>query len=148
VGVAPAAKKGKPQKLAKPRIQAISVQPELVARRITLNSRFTFKLGDRIGKDLTVIGHLGMGRISELYQVWSSSYTCALTCKILLPIFARDSKELRGFQREAGLLKRMAHPRIMRVFEEGSDDGREYLVQDYLQGPSLFPHVAGSGGHP
>jgi hypothetical protein len=40
-------------------------------------------LGARIGEDCIVIGHLSAGRIAELYQVWSTTYLCALTCKMV-----------------------------------------------------------------
>jgi serine/threonine-protein kinase len=85
-----------------------------------------------------VIGHLSAGGISELYQVWSASYMCALTCKILLPTFAPGSKEVRGLKREASLLRRLAHPNIVHIFGQGTHEGRDFLVQEYLHGPSLF----------
>src|SRR5918912_485415 len=90
-----------PRLIAQPRPQTLSTPPDLPRRRAGLPPRFTFKLGDGIGDDLTVIGHLSAGSISELYQVWSASYTCALTCKILLPKFAPQSREVRGLKREA-----------------------------------------------
>jgi eukaryotic-like serine/threonine-protein kinase len=124
--------------LAKPRRQALSAQPELAPRRITLTPRFTLRLGDRIGEDLVIIGHLSAGNVFELYQVWSTSRICALTCKILLPGYSPSSRGGRDFKRESQLLKRLAHPRIVRVFEQGVHEGRQYLVQEYLQGPSLF----------
>jgi serine/threonine-protein kinase len=86
---------------------------------------------------LTVIGHLSAGNISELYQVWSASYMCALTCKILLPQFPPRAKEVRDLKREARLLRRLAHPNIVRMFGQGTYEHREFLVQEYLHGPSL-----------
>jgi hypothetical protein len=41
-------------------------------------------VGDRVG-DLTVIGHLARGRLSELYQVWSTEHWTALTGKLIAP---------------------------------------------------------------
>jgi len=84
-----------------------------------------------------VIGHLSAGRIAELYQVWSATYLCALTCKILLPQFAPLSPQARGLKREATLLRRLAHPNIVRLFGQGRHDNRAFLVQEYLHGPSL-----------
>jgi serine/threonine protein kinase len=81
---------------------------------------------------------LSAGSISELYQVWSASYICALTCKILLPKFPPHSKEARGLKQEARLLRRLAHPNIVHIFGQGTHEGREFLVQDYLLGLSMF----------
>ncbi len=129
----------KPKKFAGPRTQSLSGGLETsLARRTFLVPSFTLKLGDRIDEDLTIIGHLNRGRNSELYQVWSVSFLCALTCKILLPGYAPKSKEVRSFKREAMLLKRLNHPRIVRIFKQGNFAGRDYLIQEYLHGPSLL----------
>jgi eukaryotic-like serine/threonine-protein kinase len=133
-----------PRLIAQPRPQTLSTLPDLPHRRAGLPPRFTFKLGDGIGDDLTVIGHLSAGLISELYQVWSASYTCALTCKILLAGFGPHSKEMRGLKREAILLKRLSHPHIVRLYGQGAYEGRDYLVQEYLHGPSLFDLIESS----
>lgn len=121
-----------------PRPQTLGATPELPRRRAGTPRRFTLELGAHIGSGLTVIGHLSAGRISELYQVWSTSHICALTCKILLPTFTPLSKEVRGLKREATLLRRLAHPNIVHIFGQGTHDGREFLVQEYLHGPTLF----------
>ncbi len=133
------------KKIAKPRILAISPHQE-VPRRITLTPRFSFRLGDRIGEDLIVIGHLSAGKITELYQVWRISQICAFTCKIVLPGFSNKSPEMRGFRLEAELLSRTKHPRIVRLFGEGVYMNRQFLIQEYLQGPSLYELIDSSPG--
>lgn len=133
------------RKIAKPRTQAISAHQD-IPRRITLTPRFSFKLGNRIGEDLIVIGHLSAGKISELYQVWSISQICAFTCKIVLPGFSNTSAEMKGFRRESQLLRKTSHPRIVRLFREGLWDNRRYLIEEYLQGPSLFELIDSSPG--
>ncbi len=134
-----AEKPTKRKKFAAPRTQTLSGGVEgSVPRRTTLVPSFTLKLGDRIGEDLTVIGHLNRGRNSELYQVWSVSFLCALTCKILLPGIVPNSKEVRNFKREAMLLRRLKHPQIVRLFQQGNFRGREYLIQEFLHGPSML----------
>jgi serine/threonine protein kinase len=127
-----------------PRPQTLQATPELARRRGGVGPRFTFELGAHIGSDLTVIGHLSAGSLSELYQVWSTSYMCALTCKILLPKFAPTSQAVRGLKREAMLLRRLAHPNIVHIFGQGTHDEREFLLQEYLHGPSLFELIESS----
>jgi eukaryotic-like serine/threonine-protein kinase len=121
-----------------PQSQTLSTPGEIPRRRPGFPPRFVCELGSRIGDDFTVIGHLSAGSMSELYQVWSASYICALTCKIRLPKFAPHSKEARGLMREARLLRRLAHPNIVHIFGQGTYEGREFLVQEYLHGPSLL----------
>jgi serine/threonine protein kinase len=130
--------------VVQPQAQTLSVPEDLPRRRAGFPPRFTFELGDCIGSDFVVIGHLSAGSISELYQVWSASYICALTCKILLPAFAPRSKEVRGLSREAQLLRRLAHPNIVHIFGQGTHEGRDFLVQEYLHGPSLFELIEAS----
>jgi serine/threonine protein kinase len=121
-----------------PQPQTLTTARELPRRRTGFPPRYTFELGASIGDDLTVIGHLSAGRLAEIYQVWSASYLCALTCKIILPEFAPTSKEARALKREATLLRRLAHPHIVHVFGQSTHDGRAFLLQEYLHGPSLL----------
>src|SRR5919198_5814642 len=120
-----------------PHPQTLSALPAPARRRPGFPPRFTLAPGARIGEDCTVIGHLSAGRIAELYQVWSTTALCALTCKILLPQFPPGSAEVRGLKREATLLRRLAHPNIVRLFGQGTHAQRAFLLQEYLHGPSL-----------
>jgi len=64
----------------------------------------------------------------------------------VLPGFSAKSDELRGFRREAQLLRQTSHPRIVRLFGEGVHEKRHFLVQEYLQGPSLYELIESSPG--
>lgn len=100
--------------------------------------RYPYELGQRIAGDLTIIGHLAMGRVGHLYQVWSAEDWCAYTCKILGPDQRGDRENVAALRREGGVLRRLAHPNIVRYFREGEHDGLPYLVMEYLEGPSIF----------
>jgi serine/threonine protein kinase len=132
------------QTVVQPQPQTLTTAPESPKRRSGFPPRFTFAPGARIGNNLTVIGHLSAGNIAELYQVWSASYICALTCKIILPQFKPQSKEARGLKREATLLRSLAHPNIVHIFGQSTHEGRDYLIQEYLHGPSLLALIDSS----
>lgn len=104
---------------------------------------YPYDLGDRIAGDLTIIGHLAMGRVGHLYQVWSAEEWCAYTCKILAPEHRGSRESAAALRREGGVLRRLSHPNIVRHFHEGDHDGLPYLVMEYLEGPSIFDLIEG-----
>ena len=106
--------------------------------------RFTYAIGDRIAGDLTVIGHLAVGRYGEIYQVWSATEWCALTCKIVAPGRRDDRAARAALRREARILGAMRHPGIVRGFGGGEHEGLPYLLMEYLEGPSLFDVIDNS----
>jgi serine/threonine protein kinase len=103
-----------------------------------LEPAYPYAVGDRIGGDLTVIGHLARGRIGHLYQVWSANGWCALTCKILSPRLRGDRAAVATLRRETRILRRLQHPNLIRSFGGGEHDGLPYLLMEYVDGPSLF----------
>ncbi|HUF11863.1 MAG TPA: serine/threonine-protein kinase [Longimicrobiales bacterium] len=129
------------RRAAKPRLLGLlsPVEAKIPSQR----QRYPYDLGDRIGGDLIIIGHLAMGRIGHLYQVWSAEEWCAYTCKILAPDHRGDRESVAALRREGGVLRRLAHPNIVRQFREGEHDGLPYLVMEYLEGPSIFDLIEG-----
>lgn len=99
---------------------------------------YPYGVGDRIDGDLTIIGHLARGRIGHLYQVWSATGWCALTCKILAPSLREDREAIATLRREARILRRLRHPNLIRGFGGGEHEGLPYILMEYLAGPSLF----------
>ena len=97
---------------------------------------FSLAVGDRLG-EMTVIGHLARGRVTELYQVWSNRHWCALTGKVVHPDHVGE-KAPTSFRNEARVLHRLRHPNIVQLFGSGVAEGRPYLLMEYLAGPSLF----------
>ncbi|HEX6373500.1 MAG TPA: hypothetical protein VF006_31535, partial [Longimicrobium sp.] len=70
--------------VARARYQGLAAARRWTHDPVRPREKFSLGVGDRLG-ELTVIGHLACGRMSELYQVWSNRHWCALTGKVLLP---------------------------------------------------------------
>ncbi len=124
-----------------PGIARARYQGLVAARRWTHDparptAEFSLAVGDRLG-EMTVIGHLARGRVTELYQVWSNRHWCALTGKVVHPDHVGD-KAPTSFRNEARVLHRLRHPNIVQLFGSGVAEGRPYLLMEYLAGPSLF----------
>jgi eukaryotic-like serine/threonine-protein kinase len=123
--------------IARARYQGLSAARRWTPEPIRPRADFSLAVGDRVG-ELTVIGHLARGRITELYQVWSNEHWCALTGKLVAPEHLGSDTTPTPFNREEAAVRKLRHPNIVRFFGSGRADGRPYLLLEYLAGPSLF----------
>src|SRR5436190_487586 len=75
------------------------------------------------------IGRGGMGRVL-LAKHRSTGRPAAI--KVLIPEFSADASRLAMFVREASVLSRLKHPRIVSVLDFGIQDEWPYLVLEYI----------------
>jgi hypothetical protein len=68
--------------------------------------------------------------------------------KVLAPELAVDAGFLARFQREIDILRQLDHPNIVRFLDSGQQDGRSYLVMEYVPGPSFQTLLAQRGRLP
>ena len=127
--------------IARPRYQGLAAARRWEHEPVRPRAEFSLAVGDRLG-ELTVIGHLARGRMTELYQVWSNKHWCALTGKIVAPEHLGDGPP-QSFRKEARVLSRLRHPNIVQLFGSGVAEGRPFLLLEYLAGPSLFDVLEG-----
>jgi eukaryotic-like serine/threonine-protein kinase len=125
------------QQIARPRYQGLAAARRWTPEPTRPRGEFSLAVGDRVG-ELTVIGHLARGRVTELYQVWSNDHWCALTGKLVAPENLDVAKGAASFRREEEVLRKLQHPNIVRFFGSGEAEGRPYLLLEYLAGPSLY----------
>jgi serine/threonine protein kinase len=131
-----------PAAVARARYQGLAAARRWTHDPARPREKFSLKVGDRLG-ELTIIGHLACGRMSELYQVWSNRHWCALTGKVLLPEHYTNGVVPVAFRREAEVLEKLRHPNIVRLFGSKEEEGRPYILMEYLAGPSLFDVLEG-----
>jgi len=82
------------------------------------------------------IGSLaGSGGMAEVYRATERGTGRAVAVKVL---HRRAATEVARFEREAALLGQLQHPCIVDYLGQGlTDDGRPYLVMEWLEGRSL-----------
>ena len=68
--------------------------------------------------------------------------------KVLHPERAKDPRSVARFEWEAMLLRRFAHPRIVRGIDHGFERGHHYLVMELVEGRSLGQALSESGAFP
>jgi eukaryotic-like serine/threonine-protein kinase len=90
----------------------------------TLSGRY--ETGDR----------LGSGGMSNVYKATDRILERTVAVKILAEHLSDDDRFVARFRREALAVARLIHPNIVQVYDSGVDDGRHYIVMEYVAGRS------------
>jgi eukaryotic-like serine/threonine-protein kinase len=99
--------------------------------------------GDRLGP-YQIGEQLGAGGMGEVYEALDARLGRTVAIKVLPP-YLRDNPDLKQrFEREAKTLAALSHPHICQVFDVGEQDGVNFLVMEYLDGPTLADRLAES----
>src|SRR3954466_13603922 len=75
---------------------------------------------------------LGRGGMSEVY----GAEDLELGRRVALKLLAPDAESAR-FEREARAVAALAHPNVMQLYDYGEDNGRPYMVLEYVPGGTL-----------
>ncbi len=95
---------------------------------------------DQFGHEGTyrVVGELGRGGFATVYKAYHASLDRHVAIKVLRPELVQDETGLQRFQREARAAARLGgHPHIVTIYDYGEQDGRAYLVLEYIEGMTL-----------
>jgi non-specific serine/threonine protein kinase len=81
---------------------------------------------------------LGRGGMGDVYRATDTQTGETVAVKALNPeVLARDPALLERFMREGEALRRLNHPNIVHSIAACEQDGRHYLVMEYVGGGSL-----------
>lgn len=82
----------------------------------------------------------GMGEVFRGHEIMSGH---PIAIKVVLPELARDQTVIELFNKEAGTLRDLSHPAIVRYITFGTDPiiGRPYLVMEFINGLSLVDRL-------
>ena len=89
---------------------------------------------------------LGAGGMASVWLAVDQRLGRPVAVKIVADTLAGDEHWLRRFRREARAAARLSHPGVVPVFDYGVEDGRPYLVMEYVAGGTLSGRLTGSGG--
>ncbi len=79
---------------------------------------------------------LGSGGMSNVYMATDRILERTVAVKILAEHLSDDERFVARFKREALAVAKLIHPNIVQVYDTGVDDGRHYIVMEYVEGRS------------
>jgi hypothetical protein len=80
---------------------------------------------------------VGRGGMGEVYEAVDRQLDRTVAVKVLRPELAADRRFLSRFRREARTSARLSHPDIVAVHDIGEDDGRAFIVMEFVPGRTL-----------
>jgi len=89
-----------------------------------------------------VVGHGGM---STVYKAHDSLLERNVALKVLHQQYNEDEEFVERFKREARSVAQLQHPNIVTVIDRGEEDGRQYIVFEYIDGENLKELVVRKG---
>ena len=104
--------------------------------------------GDLIAERYELEELVGTGGMSTVFRAYDLQLERRVAVKILHSHYAEDPEYLERFRREARAVARLSHPNIVTVIDRGDDDGRQYIVFEYVEGENLKELVLHEGRLP
>jgi serine/threonine-protein kinase len=79
---------------------------------------------------------LGTGGMSNVYKATDRILERTVAVKVLAEHLSDDERFVARFRREALAVAKLIHPNIVQVYDTGVDEGRHYIVMEYVEGRS------------
>ena len=91
---------------------------------------------------------LGSGGMSTVYLALDEVLDRPVAVKLLHREISEEADQLERFRREARSAARLSHPNLVGVIDAGEDDGRPYIVFEYIDGRTLKRRIQDEGPLP
>jgi eukaryotic-like serine/threonine-protein kinase len=104
--------------------------------------------GDVIAGRYELVELIGRGGMSSVWKAHDRLLDRTIAIKLLHEQFTLDEEYVERFRREARSVAQLSHPNIVTVIDRGEDEGRQYIVFEYVDGENLKQLIERSGPLP
>ena len=105
-------------------------------------------VGELIAERYELEELVGTGGMSSVYRAHDRLLERDVALKVLHQRFLADGEQVERFRREARAVAQLSHPNIVTVIDRGEQDGRQYIVFEYVDGENLKALVEREGPLP
>jgi len=108
-------------------------------------------VGDTVGQRLgqyQIIEQLGRGGMAVVYKAHQPALERYVAVKVLPRELTFDGQFVERFLREARAAARLNHPNIVTIHDVGQAEGVNFLVMEFVDGPSLTELLRQRGAQP
>src|SRR3954451_11603859 len=105
-------------------------------------------VGTQLSGRYRLDAQVGAGGMFTVYRAFDSNLERKVAIKLLHREIASDSDQLERFRREARAMAQLSHLRIVGVIDAGEDEGRPYIVFEYVEGETLKDRIRRRGRLP
>lgn len=96
-----------------------------------------------------ILSKIGQGGMGSVYKALHVSFDELRALKVMSPELLRDELFVKRFKHEAVITRRLQHPNAVRVDDiDETEDGRPFIVMEYIEGESLKKLIKREGGLP
>jgi len=93
--------------------------------------------GELIDNRYKIIKSIGEGGMANVYLAWDTILEREVAVKVLRGDLSDDEKFVRRFEREANSASSLRHPNIVEMYDVGEDDGKYFIVMEFVNGRTL-----------
>ncbi|MDE3179782.1 MAG: protein kinase [Acidobacteriota bacterium] len=94
--------------------------------------------GQVIGGKYRLLGKVGAGGMGTVYKALHLAFDESRALKAIRQDLAQDELFVKRFKQEAVIARKLQHPNAVRVDDiDEAEDGRPFIVMEFIEGPSL-----------
>src|SRR6201996_3351400 len=102
-------------------------------------------LGTTLNGRYRLEARIGSGGMSTVYRAVDGTLQRQVAIKLMNREITSDSDQLERFRREARAVAQLNHPHVVGVIDAGEDEGRPYIVFEYVEGETLKERIRRHG---
>ncbi len=86
---------------------------------------------------------IGQGHTADIFRALDSRLGRVVALRVLRKSYSESSALAKQFEDEARAMACVTHPNIVRVYDYDWEDGRGFMVMEYVHGRTLRAHLSG-----